>query len=81
VRPNQDACLLQLKGDPSQWAYLLSIPAVWRDDNLKIIKSLQKFWPAGIQHDWFSDGKLLDRAKDLFMTQKERECAEQPPLF
>jgi hypothetical protein len=81
VYDHQDACLVTLDGDSSQWAYLLNIPYVWRHRIEKDIDSLQKLWPHGLHHYWHSDGQLLPAAKELFLTKAELSAIRQLFLF
>lgn len=71
LKPYHDACLIRLERDEGQWAYLLSVPRKWCDRTEPTIRSLGKFWPKGITRYWFSEGRLLEAAKELFLTKAE----------
>jgi hypothetical protein len=77
----QDAALIRLENDSSQWAYLLNVPEKWRQQTEADIQALQKYWPRGISHFWLSDRKLLPAAKELFLTRSEVARITQPELF
>jgi len=74
-RQHHDACLIRLERDGSQWAYLVTVPRVWRERTDKSIVALCKLhWPKGIQICWLSDSKkaFWNCAAYLFLTKAER---------
>jgi hypothetical protein len=81
VQPYQDACLVRLERDASQWAYLVNSPMKWRDKTDSVIRSLSKIWPRGVSSYWHSDGTLLPAAKELFLTKAEIDEVRQLRLF
>lgn len=69
-----NCCLTALVKDASQWAYMMSVPSVWRIDTNEAIKSSFGYWPTGYDLAWMSNRDdfvtIIDR---LFLTAKERE--------
>jgi hypothetical protein len=71
---NHDAVLFWLQLDDHQWAYLLSLPKVWRDDFVKMaINNTVKHWPKGIGSiSYRSDPNGFEReVRRLFLTNAE----------
>jgi hypothetical protein len=69
VAPRHDACLVWLEGDPSQWAYLLSVVNTWRPTTEIILRVLRKQWSIG--WIWQSDQNFLPALQERFMTNDE----------
>ena len=72
---DQDAWLLRLNKDKSQWSYLVTAPRIWGDRIERLLKSSFKHWPEGVivtsfrdQQDQFNAELAL-----LFLTNAERD--------
>lgn len=82
VNQYQDACLIRLDRDKAQWAYLLTVPSVWRERTEKeTIGPMRKHWSRGLKCDWHSDGRLMEIANELFLTKAEYADSQQLGLF
>jgi len=80
MRRNHDACLIQLQRDKAQWAYLLTVPKVWRDRIGNAIPKLAKlYWAKGVISDWHSDSNenFWKAASRLFL---KVDGSEQNPI-
>jgi hypothetical protein len=68
MRPHHDACLVQLERDRAQWAYLLTVPKVWRSRIEDVIPKLgDEYWAKGLGYEWYSDGNFWKMAERLFL--------------
>lgn len=74
---HHDGVLIALNGDDSQWAYLLTGPAIWRDRYANDVDSAFKDWPKGITRRWFRDDRVgfNELCADLFFTRTEKKSA------
>jgi hypothetical protein len=78
MRPHHDACLIQLQRDKSQWAYLLTVPKVWRDRIECLIPKLaNEYWVRGLAYSWYSNGEFWKAAESLFL---RKDGSEQSPI-
>lgn len=61
MRPNHDAMLIRLERDSDKWAYLITVPTVWRRKVDGILARMERleFWPKGFDPVWLK----LERAR------------------
>jgi len=75
IQPRHDLLLIWLTKDDHQWAYLMSTPAVWAEENLAhAIKKGSQIWPKGVEGlSLRRHGRKQIEAKfrDLFFTKEE----------
>lgn len=72
--PCHDAYLSTLRKDKSQWAYLITTPAKWRDQTARDVTRAFHSWPFGIDGSWLSSRDQFDLLiRRLFLTKKEWE--------
>jgi len=75
---HHDLILCSLVNDSSQWAYLVKIPVVWKDDTIKqLIKKGSAMFKNGVRLSSFATDidDFRSHVKQLFLTNKENNNA------
>jgi hypothetical protein len=86
VRRHHDIQLIWLNGDSHQWAYMAAVPIKWSLDMMQNALKVgndpkRNMWPHGVsglslKHQ--GDARMMEKLKELFLTQKEQEEGVRP---
>jgi hypothetical protein len=63
MRDNHDGCLIRLEKDAAQWAYLVTLPTVWKRHIGSVVQDISRlYWAKGVEMCWYRDDPAAFRA-------------------